>query len=200
VAFYPMHHLGLAGMPRRVYTYPAEMGWGTLNLVATLGALTIAVSVLVFLVNVFRSLRHGEAAGPNPWGAGTLEWATSSPPPPCNFHAIPVVHGRDALWEPPTRPDEPVAVSGLATHTREVLVTTVATASPDHRYDFPEPTIWPFVCAVTTSIFFIGSIFTPWAVVWGSALVAVPMILWFWPKRKETEEHLDIEARPIKAN
>jgi len=72
VAFFPMHLLGLNGMPRRIYTYAAETGWGTLNLIATIGAAVIAFSVLIFIVNFARSLRNGDAAGDNPWGAGTL--------------------------------------------------------------------------------------------------------------------------------
>jgi heme/copper-type cytochrome/quinol oxidase subunit 1 len=72
VAFFPMHVLGLQGMPRRVYTYPEEMGWGTLNMTATIGAAMIVVSVLLFIINVLRSYRGGRVAGDNPWGPGTL--------------------------------------------------------------------------------------------------------------------------------
>ncbi len=86
VAFFPMHILGLHGMPRRVYTYPAEMGWGTLNMISTIGAFTIALSVLLFIVNVLVSRRRGEPAGDNPWGAGTLEWATTFAAARVEFH------------------------------------------------------------------------------------------------------------------
>jgi len=196
VAFYPMHHLGLAGMPRRVYTYQAGIGWDALNLVSTLGAVTIAVSVLLFVINVVRSLRHGEAAGDNPWGAGTLEWATSSPPPPYNFVAPVVVHGRDPVWEHGLPDGSPSHVRGLADEIREVLVTSVIEARPDHRSAFPGPTIWPFVAAVFTAILFVASIFTPWAVVWGAIPVAIALIAWFWPSRRETEESRAHERRP----
>jgi cytochrome c oxidase subunit I+III len=194
VAFFPMHQLGLEGMPRRVYTYPAEMGWGTLNLVATIGAVTIALSVLLFIVNALKSYRGGALAGDDPWGAGTLEWATASPPPACNFVATPVVHGRDPLWEP-APPGAPRLVSGLASAEREVLVTSVLDAAPDYRNAFPNPTIWPFAGAVATTVLFIGSIFTPWAVVWGAIPVAIALTAWFWPKRIETEQHLALEKR-----
>jgi cytochrome c oxidase subunit I+III len=193
VAFYPMHHLGLAGMPRRIYTYAAETGWGTLNLVSTVGAVMIATSVLLFIVNVVKSRRNGLPAGDNPWGAPTLEWATSSPPPACNFPAIPVVGSPEPLWEPPPTPSH---VSGLSTDTREVVATTVLDALPDHRYQSPEPSIWPFVAAVATTVMFIASIFSPWAVVWGSLLVTVPLVAWFWPKRGETEAHIRLEKHP----
>src|SRR5205814_9154692 len=82
LTFFPMHIVGLLGMPRRVYTYPAGLGWDAYNLVETIGAFTLALSIVVFLANVLRCLAAGEPAGDDPWGGGTLEWATSSPPPP----------------------------------------------------------------------------------------------------------------------
>jgi len=193
VAFFPMHWLGLHGMPRRVYTYSAEMGWGTMNAIASLGALLIAISVLLFIVNVWRSRRHGEPAGADPWGAGTLEWSMPSPPPACNFEAIPIVHGRDPLWEPQ---HDPKAVAGLAVDSREVLLTTVLDAKPDNRESFPNPTIWPFVGAIATTVLFVGSIFTPWAVVWGSVPVAIALTAWFWPRPTDTSAHLAREQQP----
>ncbi|PTB22668.1 cytochrome c oxidase subunit I [Trinickia symbiotica] len=193
VAFFPMHLLGLHGMPRRVWTYPAGMGWSTMNLVATVGAWTIAASVLLFLVNVARSWRHGKPAGANPWGAGTLEWATTSPPPPHNFDAIPVVHGRHPLWDPP---GQPAYVSGLAADAREVLLTTVLDAEPDLRSLFPTPSIWPFLSAVATTVLFIGSVFTPWAIVWGSIPVVITLTVWFWPTRRHHARALALERGP----
>ena len=202
VTFFPMHLLGLDGMPRRVYTYQAEMGWGTMNLVASLGALTIAISVLLFIFNALRSATRGASAGADPWGGGTLEWATSSPPPPCNFHAIPVVHGRDAVWQPATAAREAggtppfTHVAGLAADAREVLVTTALDALPDHRPVFPLPSIWPFLTAVATTVFFIGSIFTPWAIVWGAVPIAITTTAWFWPRKRENAQHLALEQSP----
>jgi cytochrome c oxidase subunit 1 len=180
-------------MPRRIYTYAAESGWGPLNFVATLGGAMIAVSVLLFIVNAVRSLRHGAPAGDNPWGAASLEWATPSPPPPSNFAAIPVVGSEEPLWEP--RP-VPASVSGLSNTTREVLATSLLDAQPSHRYQSPKPSIWPFVTAVATTVLFIASMFTAWAVVWGSIPVAIAAIGWFWPKPDDTQEHLALEKRP----
>jgi cytochrome c oxidase subunit I+III len=99
LTFFPMHFVGLAGMPRRVYTYPSGMGWDWLNLAETAGAYLTAAGVLLFIVNVLWSRRSGRAAGANPWGAGSLEWATSSPPAEYNFVTIPSVNGREPLWE-----------------------------------------------------------------------------------------------------
>jgi cytochrome c oxidase subunit I+III len=141
-----------------------------------------------------RSARGGPVAAADPWGAGTLEWLAASPPRVANFEAIPVVHGRDPLWQP--APDgAPDHVSGLAADIREVLTTTVAEARPDSRMAFPEPSPWPFLAALATSAFFLGSIFTPWAVVWGSVLVAIALICWFWPSQNEASEELALEKR-----
>jgi len=172
------------GMTRRIHTYPEAMGWGAANFISTVGALMIAASGVLFIVNVVRSYRRGAPAGDNPWGADTLEWATSSPPPSYNFDRIPVLGS------------EGVVVTGLAEKSREVLITTVVDAMPDHRLAFPNPTIWPFLSAVAVTVMFIGSIFTPWAVVWGSIPIVVGVTLWFWPRKDETREHLALEKRP----
>ena len=118
VAFFPMHFLGLMGMPRRIYTYAPGLGWDFWNLVSTIGAFLIAVSVAVFIANAFRSLRAGAPAGPDPWDGRTLEWTVPSPPPAHNFDGIPTVGHRDELWArkrgrgpaAPPRPHAPHAV------------------------------------------------------------------------------------------
>jgi hypothetical protein len=99
LGFFPMHISGLLGMPRRIYTYSEGMGWDWVNLVTTAGSFLFGLGVLIFIWNVIKSLRHGEAAGDNPWDAPTLEWATTSPPPPYNFAVIPTVASRHPLWE-----------------------------------------------------------------------------------------------------
>jgi cytochrome c oxidase subunit I len=99
LTFFPMHIMGLIGMPRRVYTYPAGAGLTELNLLATVGAYVLGIAMLVFFYNLWRSLRHGERAGDNPWGGYTIEWATTSPPPPENFATIPTVDDRFPLWK-----------------------------------------------------------------------------------------------------
>jgi cytochrome c oxidase subunit I+III len=185
ITFFPMHQLGLMGMPRRVYTYPANMGWNTLNLVSTVGAVMLLLGGALLLYNVVRAYGWGERASDNPWNADTLEWGTSSPPPVYNFLHPPVVEGRYALWD--RTPDAPV-VAGLRLDCREVLVTDVMDAHPSNKYEFPEPTIWPFLAAVATSIMFIGSIFTAWAVPFGVVPVAVTLIGWFWPKASDRPE------------
>jgi cytochrome c oxidase subunit 1 len=179
VTFFPMHFLGFQGMPRRIYTYPAGMGWGTLNLISTVGALLLVLGGALFLYNVVRSYASGPQAGDDPWGGDSLEWTIPSPPPVYNFLHIPVVEGRHAAWD--RSPDSPV-VTGIRTDCREVLVTDVMDAEPDNKVEFPSPTIWPFACAVVTSLFFVGSVFTPWAVPVAVLPLTVTLIGWFWPK------------------
>jgi cytochrome c oxidase subunit 1 len=93
-------------MPRRIYTYEADRGWGTLNLIISLVAAFQAAGVLVFIWNILRSLRKGKPAGNDPWDAWTLEWTTSSPPPEYNFAELPVVKSRRPLWDL-KHPDDP---------------------------------------------------------------------------------------------
>jgi len=188
-AFFPMHLLGLHGMPRRVYTYPADMGWGGMNLLATSGAVLIALSVLVFLVNVARSSRRGEPAPNDPWGGATLEWTTASPPPPGNFAALPTVASREPAWDVP----RPVVV-GLVE--REVLVTTSHDARPHHRHNHARESIWPFVTALVTYAMFIGLIFHPIWLVLGLAVGTFTVAAWVWPTSEPSPvRHFD-EPRP----
>lgn len=87
-------------------------------------------------------------------------------------------------------------MTGLATKTPETLVTTLLDAVPDHRLAFPTATLWPLITAMAVILLFIGSIFTPWAVVWGAIPVAIAVTAWFCPTRKDTEEHLALETKP----
>jgi len=99
LTFFPMHILGLEGMPRRIADYASDAGWTDLNLAATIGGFMIAASMLPFLWNVFVSLRNGKIAGDDPWEGNTLEWATSSPPPPYNFDRLPEIRSERPLFD-----------------------------------------------------------------------------------------------------
>jgi cytochrome c oxidase subunit I+III len=178
LTFFPMHQLGLEGMPRRIYTYLPETGWGRLNLLATVGAFVIAASVAVFVGNALWSLGRGRTAGDNPWGADTLDWATASPPPRYNFAHVPVVEGRHGLWS--RSPDAPV-IAGLRSDVRQVLITTMLDAEPSHRQTLDGPAISPFLTALATGATLIGVFFTPWAIVIGAAGCFPALAAWFWP-------------------
>ncbi|NUS38935.1 MAG: cytochrome ubiquinol oxidase subunit I, partial [Lysobacter sp.] len=185
VTFFPMHLLGLMGMPRRIYTYASDLGWSLPNLIASFGSWMIAASVLVFAANVFyalRPIRGGRPAGDNPWGAPDLPWATHSPPPPYNFEDVPVVDGREPLWPL----DKRLAVmTGLGRGKREALLSTPMDAIPATRWAMPDPGIWPLWSALALTLLFMWSVFSPWGVVWGAIPVAITLTAWFWPRRSQ---------------
>jgi cytochrome c oxidase subunit 1 len=106
LTFGTMHISGVLGMPRRIYTYDADRGWAFLNQLTTIGAAIQASSFVVFIYNLFASLRNGRPAGDDPWDAWTLEWSTTSPPPSYNFEEVPTVRSRRPLWDL-KHPDDP---------------------------------------------------------------------------------------------
>ncbi|BDU16423.1 cytochrome c oxidase subunit I [Lysobacter auxotrophicus] len=199
VTFFPMHYLGLIGMPRRVYTYPAGMGWDLYNFISTVGSYMIAASVLLLVINIARSLRKGEAAPADPWGSPDLSWAVSSPPPSYNFAHIPVVTGRHPLWADDNATPEPrlPVAEGVREDRREVLLTTPVDATPCCRWALPDPSIWPFWSALAITVLFVWSIFDQWGIVWGAIPLAITLTIWFWPKRSDPslkhdeDEHTD---------
>ncbi len=129
MTFFPMHFLGVAGMPRRIYTYDEGLGWEFWNLFASVGAFILALGVLVFVINVARTMRQPKTADDNPWGGSTLEWATSSPPPEHDFDAIPEVRARDPLW-----------------HDRDHGLSQPE-GDPDEHIHMPPPSYYPLILA-----------------------------------------------------
>ncbi len=165
ITFMPMHWTGLLGMPRRVYTYGPDLGVTLLNQISTVGAIGLGFSVLLFVVNVFTSLRYGEIASDDPWDGATLEWSIPSPPPTYNFARIPTVHSRDAWWgvKHPERlhldPIEPSPLAGGPAHSTETAHTVVETAPPDTApsvIHFPSPSYWPIVCSIGLATMAVG--------------------------------------------
>jgi cytochrome c oxidase subunit I len=186
VGFFPMHITGLLGMPRRVYTYSADMGWSTLNLISSIGAFVLAIGLLITLFNIMRSRRVGKLAGPNPWDADTLEWSTTSPPPPYNFLVIPTVASRSPLWEDrlgETRASTPDRGFALD-HGKETLGTTMLDAVPDVIVKMPEDSLAPLLLSLALAALFTTMMLEAW---WwlGASIIAILIITmaWLWPRR-----------------
>jgi cytochrome c oxidase subunit 1 len=191
LTFFPMHMLGLQGMPRRVYTYLPETGWGNLNLVSSIGAVVIVASVVIFAVNILLSIRKGVPASANPWGSSTLEWATDSPPAPWNFANPPVCTSRTPLWSTEgVLADELPVATGLKTDRRYVMVTTALDAIPDNVHKHPKESIWPLIMALGIGTTFIGGIFHPWWFVVGFAVAGVAFAGWAWPRGSEKVDEI----------
>jgi cytochrome c oxidase subunit 1 len=185
LTFFPMHLLGMRGMPRRVYTYMAHRGWDNLNMLATIGAFVLAVGVLVFVFNALRSLMAKQAlsrASDNPHDGATLEWWAASPPQPYNFVYLPLVTSRTPMWD---HRDEMPIVTGCRNEEREVLVTNFD-ALPEHRYEQPGPSPWPLVTSFGIAIGFGAGIFTPWALPVGMVFTGAALIGWYLP---QTQPH-----------
>ncbi|PMS15308.1 cytochrome c oxidase subunit I [Trinickia dabaoshanensis] len=193
VGFFPMHILGLLGMPRRIYTYAPDMGWSTANLITSIGSFIFAFGILVFLIDVAYSLKRGPAAGNNPWDAGSLEWSIPSPPPPYNFAVLPIVGSRHPLWE--TRmedeADKPEEARShlddgyLLGQGKEALGTTAVSGKPYVILKMPGDSYAPFVLGLAAALFF-GALLLQWWVFGGIVLaVCVAAIIgWMWPRRE----------------
>jgi hypothetical protein len=188
VGFFPMHIAGLLGMPRRIYTYPSGLGWDTVNMVITVGAYLFAFGVLLFAINVWRSLRQGDRAGPNPWDAPSLEWATASPPPAYNFAVIPTVASRYPLWEDRLTGHEGRSSTGegmLLDNGRETIGTSALDAVPDVILRMPGDSFAPLLLSLALAISFAGMLIHSWWV-FGLAIAcsAVAATAWLWPEAR----------------
>jgi cytochrome c oxidase subunit I len=159
LTFFPMHFIGLLGMPRRVYTYRPELGVAGMNLAATIGAFVIALSMLFFIYNVWRTRRHGQPAGNDPWGGATLEWAIPSPPPAYNFSVIPEVSSRMPLW----------AKGGM----------TPVPAQPREPIHMPPGSFWPLLAALGILVAATGAVTHHlWIVLTGGAVLLISIYSW----------------------
>jgi cytochrome c oxidase subunit I len=191
LAFFPQHLLGLFGMPRRVYTYDADLGWEGYNLASTVGAFMLAVGILVTIVNWFVSRARGTPAGPDPWRGETLEWYASSPPPHYNFVTVPAVRSREPMWDQPElasgaqRPDDggrPLTEGHLT------LSTSMLDARPQAIVRMPHATAWPFVLTVALLVVFYALLLDAWGLAVAAAVACVGSVMgWFWP-RGQTQE------------
>jgi heme/copper-type cytochrome/quinol oxidase subunit 1 len=192
VSFFPMHVLGLRGMPRRVYTYGDYVGWSWLNLVASVGAGVFGLGTGITLINVAWSRWRRIPAGDDPWEADTLEWATTSPPPDYNFAAIPIVASRHPLWDQRPLPTglsnlpetKSIGVEGALR--RESAISGGLDALSEATLTVPEPSAWPCALAFAISIFLVGLLITA-QLVMGIGIVAGLVALCRWTWRTEVD-------------
>jgi cytochrome c oxidase subunit I+III len=148
LTFFPMHVVGLLGMPRRVYTYPASMGWDAYNLAETIGAFVLTAGLVLIAVNLGVSCFRGVRVGPNPWNAPTLEWAAASPPEPYNFPVIPRVTSEYPLWDG-------LRTSGLVLDTgHEQPLSSVRDGTLGEVADMPQESGWPILVALALALMF----------------------------------------------
>jgi cytochrome c oxidase subunit 1/cytochrome c oxidase subunit I+III len=192
LTFFPMHILGIMGMPRRVWTYSNGLGWDSLNLIITISAVIFGVGTGITLLNWIYSMLRGEKAPADPWGADSLEWATASPPPDYNFAEIPMVSSRHPLWEtggaPPALPgtagagDESVRSLSLSGGLEKTSpITSGRDTRPSEVLEVPEETALPLAVAFGLCVFFVGLLIDASVVgVVGVALFVVFLLRWVW--------------------
>ncbi|MCK1512181.1 cytochrome c oxidase subunit I [Bradyrhizobium sp. 190] len=195
IAFFPMHLAGLMGMPRRVYTYPAVMEWGVLNMVSTMGAFLFASGIALFLIDLARNLRPGgsDTAG-NIWNGGTLEWLHNREYGP---RSIPIVTSADPLWEQPHLARDVDAgryyLPGSITGRRETIVTSPIEATPQYLLRLPGPGWTPFLAANFTAAFFMLLTVKAVTLALISGVLAVAMlVVWMWDSDPKPLEPVDI--------
>jgi len=183
LTFFPMHILGLLGMPRRIYTYHAGLGWDPWNMASSIGAYVLAAGILATVVNFFLTyvMKRGVPAGPDPWRGESLEWATSSPPPPYNFREVPVVRSREPVWDQPELRDEAIRVQELTlAEEHETLGTTVVDADPEVILPMPEESYTPVLTAFGLGFLFAGILLSVLPLIVAGGLVAIGGLLgWF---------------------
>jgi cytochrome c oxidase subunit 1 len=178
LTFGPFHILGLQGMPRRVYTYPSHRGWDFWNFVATIGSFIIALSVLVFIINVRKSRKTAPAPA-DPWDARTLEWSIASPPPEFNFAKVPVVTARDDLWHRKYTEDEggrAVAIEPAPPSSQVYDEFDEETAA---RIHLPSPSYFPLLASIGLMPLAYGLIYKTWVVV-GIGFVWILGAIYSW--------------------
>ena len=182
LTFFPMHISGLLGMPRRVYTYAGDLGWNTLNLLSSVGALVLALGVLLFFVDAARVVFKKKKPHGNPWNAPTLEWL---PPGDYGLRSIPLITSREPLWDRPSMADDVAAgryfLPGTHSGGRETLVTSWRDAVPRHLLVLPGDSWWPLLAAAGTAGFFLLLTVGWVAIAFACGVTAiVAIVVWLW--------------------
>jgi cytochrome c oxidase subunit 1/cytochrome c oxidase subunit I+III len=193
VAFFPMHIVGLLGMPRRVATYLPGLGWSNLNLIETIGGFAFGVGTGITLFNWFWSRRRGAPAPANPWDADSLEWSVPSPPPEYNFATTPVVASRHPLWDQrplpvssSTEAEETGALAIEGAAGRNMAESTVFDAQPEGPWPVPPDTYLPFFVAVGLAVVFLGLLMRVQLIGWAGVAIGLFCVLrWMWRTDEE---------------
>ncbi|MGH2351291.1 MAG: cbb3-type cytochrome c oxidase subunit I [Chloroflexota bacterium] len=197
LAFFPMHIAGLLGMPRRVYTYQPGLGWEMPNLLSTIGAYILGLGIALFVWNVVWHivLGRGQKASDNPWDAGTMDFATPTPPPNEGYRNFPIVRSRYPLWEQESLDRGPERYEGLVqgmaqapSTWRAQIVTTVLDARPQAITRLSGPSIWPLIAGLILTMNFVATIFDVyWLLALSFAGTVLAAIFWLWPSKEERE-------------
>jgi cytochrome c oxidase subunit I len=188
LGFFPMHHLGMMGMPRRIYTYQRGLGFTPLNMLVTLGALILGVGILISIVNLLWSLRHGALAGNNPWNSDGMEWESTSPPKSYGSAHIPIVLTRHPLWDDFEESEDPEDLRTLD-QGRLTTTTTWLDAQPYGIATIPSDTLVPlFVAAIMLGFFLAMVIQWIWVALASLLVLFLLCCYWMWPRPRNAKE------------
>jgi cytochrome c oxidase subunit I+III len=190
--FFPMHIMGLLGMPRRVYTYPAAQGIEGYNLMATIAAFVLAAGFLMVMLNVLHTIRYGVAAPKNPWRGDSLEWMLDSPPPYSLWARLPTVSGRHPLWDKHSPTERNLEVVEALDHQplewRATLLVDMITGEPQAIARLATPSFMPLVAAVGVVVATVATIAKLFILIPVGLLISTAALgAWLWPDRKELE-------------
>jgi cytochrome c oxidase subunit I len=189
LTFFPMHIVGLLGMPRRVYTYEPKLGWGPYNMAETVGAFLLAAGLVLIFANLAWSRFRGPLAGANPFGGATLEWLTPSPVPSYNFAVIPTVRSAYPAWDLDDREEDGRKLAAgemVLAEGHEAPATTVRDGVLDEIVEFPSESPWPIVVAFCTTLLFVMLLTTHYTVAGIFALLAaIALGFWHWREPQE---------------
>jgi cytochrome c oxidase subunit I+III len=186
--FFPMHIVGLLGMPRRVYTYPGNLGWEPYNLAETIGGYLTAAGILVLFGNLVVSYRRGAAAGPDPWHGPTLEWTTSSPPPEYDFAVVPKVTSAYPNWDVEDREQDRRKLDQGAfvlDEGHEQVEVTPVDGRLSQIVQMPHESPWPPVLALALSLVFVMLLLEHYAIAGIMAIICALALLGWHSKEPE---------------
>lgn len=188
ITFFPMHFLGLNGMPRRTFTYDGNMGWNTANYISTIGALILGTGIGIYFTVMIYTFFKGQKAARDNWDGRTLEWSLPNPPPEYNFRVIPTVHARDAYWYEKH-------------HQEEIARETAEHAKEDEAHGgihMPFSSIYPLVASFGALVGGFGAVYHNLVIALiGGSLLLAGVYLWSMEGAEGYHLHLDADGNPV---